>query len=298
MKKIFKVFIISLAFSLISSVCYAAADTSEAALQILNEKRIILGDEYGNIMNTSPISREQMVCVLGRILGIDKTEGEVHVNDAYEISDWAVPSVAYGYEKGFIDGYPDNCFKPKKVMNYEEAIKFVLCAYQTVIKSEKELNIFKDTHEYPDSYIDYAKQTGILDGVSGNKGTPITREDSFTLIYNVFKAEIVKGTKSEPSEEETYDNPQEPSKDTSVSEENKKDIEIISAKEAYNIVVEKMGLTTDEGSNGGDTPDLSAGEECDYNGERAYKFELSFDDKQIGAYYYIINSGVIEYVTE
>lgn len=185
---------LTLVFGLLSIQTFSADNAEEnyqdSVISELQEKQIVLGDEYGNLMNTSPITREQMVSVIGRIkeLSDSRIAGlEVYCTDYSDVSDWAYSYVLEGYENEFVSGYPDGSFKPQQEMTYEEAVKFALCAGAGKTESEVMFN----SYDYPEDYINKADSEGYLYG-SGNYtfGTPMAREDVFTLIYNIFKTEI------------------------------------------------------------------------------------------------------------
>ena len=193
MKKLSKIISAVLAAALLSALCPAAfaADSPEThraeAIESLMDREIVLGDEYGNVMESDPITREQMVSVIGRILDFDdsRLSGlEQYFTDAGQVSDWAYSYVLEGFEGGIVDGYPDKTFRPQNLMLYEEAVKFTLCAFLRLADTDP-AEYLKAHYAYPDGFIELARENNFLYGVSGTLGEPMARGDVFTLIYNV-----------------------------------------------------------------------------------------------------------------
>lgn len=193
MKKLLKIISAVLAAATLSALCPAAfaADSPEAhqaeAIDSLIRQEIVLGDEYGNVMESDPITREQMVSVMGRIMNFDdsRLSGlEEYFTDAGQVSDWAYSYVLEGLENGIVDGYPDKTFRPQNLMLYEEAIKFKLCAFLRLSDTDS-AEYLKAYYTYPDGFIELAKENNYLYGTNGTLGEPMSRGDVFTLIYNV-----------------------------------------------------------------------------------------------------------------
>lgn len=204
MKKLSKIISVVLAVAALSALCPAAfaADSPEAhqaeAIDSLIRQEIVLGDEYGNVMESDPITREQMVSVIGRILNFDdsRLSGlEEYFTDAGQVSDWAYSYVLEGLENGIVDGYPDKTFKPQNLMLYEEAIKFTLCAFLKLSDTDP-AEYLKAYYTYPDGFIELARENNYLYGTNGTLGDPMSRGDVFTLIYNVSNV-TVRGESSE-----------------------------------------------------------------------------------------------------
>lgn len=200
MKKLLKIISAVLAAATLSALCPAAfaADSPEAhqaeAIDSLIRQEIVLGDEYGNVMESDPITREQMVSVIGRILDFDDSRFsglEEYFTDAGQISDWAYSYVLEGFENGIVDGYPDKTFRPQNLMLYEEAVKFTLCAFLRLSDTDP-AEYLKAYYTYPDGFIELARENNYLYGTNGTLGEPMSRGDVFTLIYNVANVTVSK----------------------------------------------------------------------------------------------------------
>ena len=205
-----KIISFMLALSCISPLCsfpyFANADEVQdthqaAAINSLKEQEIVLGDEYGNIMETDPITREQMAALIGRILGFPDNHQsglDAYFTDSAEISNWAYSHILSGVEEGYIDGYPDKTFKPKQLMTYEEAVKFTLCAFMQISETDS-AEYIKSNYGYPDGILTLAEKNGYLYGTRGTIGQPMSRGDVFTLLYNISNVMITKEKYSVPT---------------------------------------------------------------------------------------------------
>lgn len=101
-----------------------AAEVSDWAVGYMAtavEKGIFSGYNDGTIRPSAQITREEMVTVIVKSLGID-TDANASVNfaDADKI-DWSAPYVAKAVELGFVNGYEDNTFRPANPITRAEA---------------------------------------------------------------------------------------------------------------------------------------------------------------------------------
>lgn len=96
--------------------------------------------------------------------------------DVSVIAEWAMDSVSFVAEKGWVKGYGDGSFGPRKNLTHAEAITVLirLLGYETTIDSTK----------WPASYISKAEEIGIIEGVSIHPSKPITRAEMAKITYN------------------------------------------------------------------------------------------------------------------
>lgn len=84
----------------------------------LEEKDLVSGLGKGYFGAKMPVTREQMAVFYVRALGYEEEAIKLNLplkyKDAKDVSAWARPLVAFAEEIGFIKGYPDGTFKPKK----------------------------------------------------------------------------------------------------------------------------------------------------------------------------------------
>lgn len=75
---------------------------------------IVLGDENGNFYPEAPITREDMVTILYRVVDAEEGVGRVEkFTDAAQVSDYAKDAVGYFASKNIVTGMGDGSFAPK-----------------------------------------------------------------------------------------------------------------------------------------------------------------------------------------
>ena len=96
---------------------YGDTDSIEDAIEIASDK--------GYMKNVNPeetISREEACAIFCKLTNTDISSDEVSFIDTFEISTWAVPYVSAMVNSEIIIGYPDNSFKPQKLLTKAEFI--------------------------------------------------------------------------------------------------------------------------------------------------------------------------------
>ncbi|MDR2770680.1 MAG: S-layer homology domain-containing protein, partial [Clostridiales Family XIII bacterium] len=74
----------------------------------------------------NPITREEVAAVLFRISpGESSTKVPKGLTDAKDIGGWAVTAVNSAYSKGYLSGYPDGKFYPKRNLTRAETVKVI-----------------------------------------------------------------------------------------------------------------------------------------------------------------------------
>ncbi|MDR2354968.1 MAG: S-layer homology domain-containing protein [Clostridiales Family XIII bacterium] len=74
----------------------------------------------------NPITREEVATVLFRISpGESSTKAPKGLKDAAQIGEWAVAAVNSAYTKGYLSGYPDGNFYPKRNLTRAETVKVI-----------------------------------------------------------------------------------------------------------------------------------------------------------------------------
>jgi hypothetical protein len=74
----------------------------------------------------NPITREEVATVLFRISpGESSTKAPKGLKDAADIGEWAVAAVNSAYAKGYLSGYPDGNFYPRRNLTRAETVKVI-----------------------------------------------------------------------------------------------------------------------------------------------------------------------------
>lgn len=128
-----KVLSLVLAFVLVLGMVPVFANdmTPETAFDALKGYEFVDGDENGNPMLDEVLTREQLAKIYATVAGKDADALEFaqapNYDDADQISEWAVPYVAYAQENGWMigDGTP-NTFRPEDRISGQELLTAML----------------------------------------------------------------------------------------------------------------------------------------------------------------------------
>ena len=107
-------------------------------------------------------------------------------------SQWATQGIEYLVNKGIINGYEDNTFRPGNNIKREEFIKLIVSAYDIDVDYSNPFNDVADNMWYT-GYIGGAYKAGIIKGDDKGcfgVGKNITRQDAAVMLYRVSGIEI------------------------------------------------------------------------------------------------------------
>ncbi len=161
------------------------AMTNKDKIDYLVSKDYVKGDERG-LRLEDPITREEFSVMLTKVLN-KENEAKLAIDLPSRFSDmakgrWSNGFVNIASELKIIAGYEDGTFRPKKNVNYQEAIKMLaVAAGGDDVKPVKGAN-------WAAPFIAYAANKGVLDGLSElNYTKEANRENVFVMIYNLLK---------------------------------------------------------------------------------------------------------------
>lgn len=156
--------------------------TNKEKIDYLVDKGLVKGDAKG-LRLKDPITREEFAAMLIRSLGKEE-EAKTVLNVPSEFKDLSVNNWSNGYVNlatalKIISGYTDKTFRPRKNVNYKEAIKMLaVAAGGTDIAQASE-------GDWSLPYISYAAKNGILKDLAiADYAKQASREDVFVMIYN------------------------------------------------------------------------------------------------------------------
>ncbi len=85
------------------------------------------------------ITREQAITILGRLCKIDPGSvkpSQLKFSDRSKISSWSAPYIKWGLDNGYIAGYSNNTFQPKRSVTRGEAAKILYFFTGTILNQE------------------------------------------------------------------------------------------------------------------------------------------------------------------
>lgn len=147
------------------------------------ESGYIDGYPNGTFKPDNNITRAEFVKLVNQAFGYT-TQGSIKFKDVSSTS-WYYKDLSIGINQGYIDGYPDNTFRPDAPISREEAAKIVTKI--TGVKGDGVLNFAdnNDISSWAKQYVDALVDNKIMGGYSGNKFKPkdnITRAESVVTL--------------------------------------------------------------------------------------------------------------------
>ncbi len=163
-----------------------AADTTVE--QVLNALGIMTYDESGSFQGGATLTRAQLAKILVMSSSQRGSVGEsVSVSPFYDVpyTHWAAPYITMVRDASVMRGYTDGSFRPDQPVLYEEAVKSVmsLLGYTTSDYAGG----------YPTGTLSKALSLGLLDGVSGQQGSSMTRDAMAQMLYNALCTDTKSG---------------------------------------------------------------------------------------------------------
>ncbi len=190
MKKRIITFLLLLCLLLTSvSVPVIAAETSHSAVLAVQALGIMTGNEYGDLMLGSNVTRAQFVTMMTRASAYKDSIGEegsgFSLFKDVKSSHWASEYIRLAIEEEWVAGYTDGTFRPEKTITLEEACTMVL---RLLGYSSENL-----VGSFPAAQLNKAQKLGLRDQIAGGQGSVMTRLDCAQLFYNALNAKTVNG---------------------------------------------------------------------------------------------------------
>ena len=139
------------------------------------------------------ITRAELVTLLVRSLGLPADTLEPHASTEVfrdvTRKHWAIKYINYGSVVNYVTGYPDNTFKPNKVLTRAEGIT-ILARYANLIDEAPAASPFPDLEPgyWANKFIGPAKKAGLLEYLAGKDfqaAAPFTRAEACEVLYQV-----------------------------------------------------------------------------------------------------------------
>ena len=150
-------------------------------------KGIIKGDADGSIRPEDNITREELVSIVVRTLGIE-FDGEEYISDS-TVSDWALNEMSAAVSNGIITGDENGVINGKNLCQRQDAAVIIGRAFK-ITASDKE-TFFADggkISDYAAEYVDSLSGGGYINGYEDGTFRPennITRAELFAVINRI-----------------------------------------------------------------------------------------------------------------
>lgn len=107
-------------------------------IQTAVDKGIIVGYEDNTFKPSNKLTREEMVVMIMKAYAYQESKKtDIGFKDKKDVGSWSMGYVAISVELGFVKGYPDNSFKPKKNVTRAEASAVIANCMKEAEKDKK-----------------------------------------------------------------------------------------------------------------------------------------------------------------
>ncbi len=164
-----------------------AADSLYAnAVETLSLLGVINGYPDGSFKPEQNVTRAEFTAMLMRTLNFGSLGSTsaaalpfTDVDDSDSSINWSIPNINVAYDKGIINGYEDNTFRPKNNVAYEEALKMIVCTLGYT-------GIDTSSNPWYANFVAQANQLGVTKFASqlGAAETPANRACIAQMLYD------------------------------------------------------------------------------------------------------------------
>lgn len=147
------------------------------AVDFVSSTGIMVGDNLGNFNPNKTVTRAEMATIICRVRSQTEDLTTALQFSDVPLSHWANAYVNKAVELGIVNGYGNNRFGPSDDVLYEQAITML-------IRAAGMEDAANQAGGYPQGFLSVAKENGMLEGIQGKLGEPLSRADIAVLIYN------------------------------------------------------------------------------------------------------------------
>lgn len=160
------------------------------AVTNLSAEGILNGFEDGSFKPGDPVTRAQftkIICYALSVGDLTYSEEERSIFTDLEPQHWAANNIVTAYKQGIINGMGDGTFAPEAGVQYEQAVKMVVCALGYSQARADALG------GYPGGYMSLANQAKLLKGITDAKMYEVMNRGAVAqLIDNMLDAEQIQ----------------------------------------------------------------------------------------------------------
>lgn len=177
-------------FATVAAADYADVESTNSyykAIKVLSGLGIAQGDGE-NFNPKNDVKRSEMVAFVCRAMGEEDIATASSSNAFTDVAanHWAAGYIAWGVNRGIINGMGDGTFAPDASVTYQDAVVMIMRAlgYDRIAQRA-------ENGGYPTGYLKLASQYGVLKDAGYDNAKAATREIIAQLIYNALTAPLV-----------------------------------------------------------------------------------------------------------
>lgn len=188
--KLFTIFLVI--FLMLFSINNSFAELENEKVEWLVERGYVTGYPDGSFGLDKSITRAEVATIVVRALESEGTseilKGVQGKFKDVQTNYWANGHINYVSSMGYVNGYPDNTFKPGNNITFAEILKILV-----MVNGDLPEMTATNGQYWATPYIIKAVERGILDGIvvsEGNYNLKATREAVFEMLYNTIRNRI------------------------------------------------------------------------------------------------------------
>lgn len=165
-----------------------AGHWAEREIKLGATEGFVTGYPDGTFHPNREVTRAEFVVMLARAFCLPEGTKGLSFTDAGQIPGWAKDEVIRAYEAGWIEGYPDNTFRPDGKITRSEMAAIIVRALHLTANREVDLTAFNDYAEigaWAKEYLTIAYANGLMNGRGDHRLVPngmATRAETITLL--------------------------------------------------------------------------------------------------------------------
>ena len=178
-------------FATVSAADYKDVESTNSfykAINVLSGLGIVNGDDEGNFNPDNDIKRSEMVALVCRAMGEEDIATASASNAFTDVAanHWAAGYIAWGVNRGIINGMGDGTFAPDASVSYQDAVVMIMRAlgYDRIAQRA-------ENGGYPTGYLKLASQYGVLKDAGFDNQAAAPRKVVAQLIFNSLTAPLV-----------------------------------------------------------------------------------------------------------
>lgn len=180
-----------------------ATNTNYLAIEYLVSTGTLQGYSDNTFKADQTINRAELMKILVAGQGIDP-DANTYQNCFPDVTtDWYAKYVCYAHEQGWVDGYPDNTFKPAQTVNKVEAAKMIVNAYGfSPATEESQMTssfMFTDVSatDWFYGYVMVLTDVGVIDRDDGSTYSPANDMSRGSVAKYIFRCLVANGNDEE-----------------------------------------------------------------------------------------------------
>ncbi len=176
-----------------ASLSDISSNRNEPAIQYLYSNGIISGYPDGTFKPDNAVNRAELLKILVGGNGVVPTVDQYNNCFPDVKTEWFAPFVCYAKTQGWVQGYPDNTFRPAQEVNKVEALKMLDNSQGYNVQTTVSEQLFDDVDnaQWYAPFIKAAKDKGLLEIESGSYGIAEQMKRG-EISENIYRAIIIK----------------------------------------------------------------------------------------------------------